>query len=170
MINEKSLPDFFYDFANSFENLERLTYLSQIGTLEEKFSKNLNNLIFVNLRVDAIKGSPFSNMSKINSLVFAYGQLNHISKNALKIGNGNSNKIFSITLVNNKLNGSSFENGLFTQTLFKNFQINLWLDSNQIYYLDEAAFSPFLTSQNGNILISIFDNPIDCDDCRSAWI
>jgi hypothetical protein len=167
VIPEKSSPNYFYDLVNSFENLEQLTYLSHIGMLQEKFSKNLNNLEHLTLRVDAIQGSPFSNMSKIKSLTLRSGDLNYISKNALKIGN--SNESLTITLFDNKLNGSSFENGVFTPTSLNKFGMALKFSGNQIKYLEEAVFKPFLTRER-NELIWLKKEPLDCDDCRSAWI
>jgi hypothetical protein len=167
VIPDKSEPNFFYDLVNSFENLENLAYSSQIGTLEEKFGKNLNNLISLALRVDAIKGSPFSNMSKIRILGLNYGKLNYVSKNGLKIGNS-SESWMGIALLESKLNGSSFEKGVFTSNSLQKVKVSLTLSGNQINYLDEAVFMPFLTSENGNQLYII--EPLDCSDCRSAWI
>jgi hypothetical protein len=54
-------PYNFYDLANSFKNLDRLSYKGQIGTLEEKL--DFQKLTIATLRVDDIKGSPFAHMS-----------------------------------------------------------------------------------------------------------
>jgi len=79
-------PYSFYDLVNSFHKLEYLTYWSKIDSLEEKFGKNVNNSRGLTLRVDAIKGSPFSNMTKITRIKLNIGNLNRISKEAFKIG------------------------------------------------------------------------------------
>jgi len=167
LISDKSLPNFFYDFVNSFENLEFLGYDSTIGTLKEKFGKNLNTIRKLFLRVDSIEGSPFSNMSEIRILRLEDGHLNYLPKNALKFGKSNGS--FAIFLSNNKLNGSSFEKGVLTSTSPKNVIVSLSLQANQIKYLDEAVFKPFLINQTHNYF-GIISEPLDCDDCRSAWI
>ncbi len=75
-----------YDLANSLPNLQYLEYWSKIETLEDKFSKKLLDFHGVTLCVDAIKGSPFSNMSKISVITFFDGNLNHIPNGAFNIG------------------------------------------------------------------------------------
>jgi hypothetical protein len=97
-------PYSFYDLANSFPKLNSFSYLSNIGTLDENsLGKNLTHLNYISLRVDAIKGSPFSNMNNISTLVFSSGNLNHITNGALKIGSlGNKHdKYLTINLVDN---------------------------------------------------------------------
>jgi hypothetical protein len=36
--------------------------------------------------------------------------------------------------------------------------------------LDEAVFLPFLSGNIENNIGTLEGNPLDCDDCRSAWI
>jgi hypothetical protein len=167
VIPNKSLPNSFYDLVNSFENLRALEYHSKIGTLEEKFGKNLNNLISLRLRVDAIQGTPFSNMSKLVFLGLIEGGLNSVSKNILKTAH--SFGISSLDLSNNKLNSSSFENGIFTSNSQNKVPDSVSLKGNQITFLDEAIFKPYLIKGKVNYL-KLGKNPLDCDDCRSAWI
>jgi hypothetical protein len=77
--------------------------------------------------------------------------------------------LLKLDLYLNKLNGSSFEKGVFTDPSFANVKIRLFLWENKITYLDEEVFSPFL-SKSGNEIATLINNPLDCDDCRSAWI
>jgi len=165
-------PYSFYDMVNSFEKLEELTYWSQIETLEEKFGPNLNNLIKISLRLNAIKGSPFSNMSRIRNMELENGNLDEIQSGNFKIGSLRNKSIdgqLDINLKFNKLNGSSFKKGTFTDSSFKNLDVTLDFLSNEIDYLDEAVFFTFLNEYKGTIS-TLNRNPLDCDDCRSAWI
>jgi hypothetical protein len=166
-------PNSFYDLANSFIKLQNLRYYSKIGTLEEKFSEKFSkNLGLTVLRVDSIKGSPFSNMSNIDYITIQGKNFNRIQSGALKIGDG-YNRFIGIDLTENKLNGSSFEKGCFTDSSTKQ-SIRLSFSHNQITYLDEAIFLPFLVKNASNTLWFSYTpeitNPLDCDDCRSAWI
>jgi hypothetical protein len=164
-------PYNFYDLVNSFHKLSLLRFSSRIGILEEKFGANLNKLLFLFLSVDSIKGSPFSNMSSITLIDLSKGGLNYISNNAFKLGHARDNVLYflPIDLSFNNLNGSSFEKGVFTHQTLKNRSIQLYLNDNNINYLDKQVFFPFLLTGNNRIL-NLTNNPLDCDDCRSAWI
>ena len=41
--------------------------------------------------------------------------------------------------------------------------------NNHINFLNETVFLPFLQNEN-NKFDWIENNPLDCDDCRTAWI
>jgi hypothetical protein len=64
------------------------------------------------------------------------------------------------------LNDSSFEIGA-----FKNItgSVRLDLSNNQISYLNEQVFAPFLIANQDNKII-LFGNPMNCSDCRSYWL
>jgi hypothetical protein len=161
--------------------------MSRIRILEEKLGVNFNKLNHLRLIVDEIKGSPFSNMNKIQVIDLSEGGLNYIANSAFKLGNTRSNaryfgfyvdpkKYPTLSLIMplyihlrfNKLHGSSFEKGVFTDETLKNISIKLHLDNNKINYLNKQVFLPFLSSRIN--YLNLKNNPLDCDDCRSAWI
>jgi hypothetical protein len=80
-------PYSFYDFINSFEKLSEFNYDSRIGILEDKLGNNLNQINKFYLRVNAIKGSPFSKMNRVVDMVIFDGKLSYIPKGAFKLGN-----------------------------------------------------------------------------------
>jgi hypothetical protein len=167
-------PNSFYDLANSFNKLRHLLYYSHIGTLEEKFSEKLNNnLEYTAFRLDSIKGSPFSKMNRIKYITIKGENFNRIQSETLKIGDESDESRYTvIELEENNLNGSSFEKGCFMN--FPSYaSIKLSFSHTQITYLDEAIFLPFLLQPDNNLYLSYTSevtNPLDCDDCRSAWI
>jgi hypothetical protein len=171
IVQEESLYNF-YDLVNSFHKLDALRFLTNIGILKEKFGSNLNKLKSLHLNVDAIEGSPFSNMSEIQKIDLSYGQLNYITNSAFKLGNTRYNKVneqLEMYFGYNELNGSSFEKGVFTHQTLKNISIRLFLSDHKISYLDKQVFLPFLSSGK-NEIVNLKKNPLDCDNCKSAWI
>ena len=81
----------------------------------------------------------------------------------------NIGKPLNIRLFNNPLNGSSFELGAFTHPSLNKRKITLFLENNNITFLNEAVFLPFLQNEN-NKFAMLMNNPLDCDDCRTAWV
>jgi hypothetical protein len=165
------------DLAKSFRKMESLIILSPINIIQEGDFTNLKKLHTAYLAVNAIKGSPFANMTHLGRIALMGGKLNHIPSNAFKIGynpddDDEERREFEIELESNSLNGSSFEQGVFTHPSLKNKRIFLFLANNKIAYLNENVFREFLEKDN---VIDMdggpsSSNPLDCDDCRSAWI
>ena len=143
-----------------------------IDTVEDSlFSVNLTNVTYLRLRVNAIKGSPFAKLTSLERIALRHGSLNHIPSNAFKIENreDNTRKPLSIYLYGNPLNGSSFELGAFTHPSLNKRKIFLEFYNNNITFLNETVFLPFLQNEN-NKIGWIYGNPLDCNDCRTAWI
>ncbi len=132
---------------------------------------NLTNVRDLRLRVNAIKGSPFAKLTSLEEIALRNGSLNHIPSNAFKIGHkeANDGKILHIKLYDSPLNGSSFELGAFTHPSLNKRKIYLYLMGNNITFLNETVFLPFLQNENKEIA-RIMNNPLDCDNCRTAWI
>jgi len=159
------------DLINSFPNLVFLTVHSLIDTIQDgSLSVNLTYLSYLFLRVNAIKGSPFAKLTSLLVINLKDGSLNHIPSNAFKIGHkeANNGKGLKILFFGNPLNGSSFELGAFTHPSLNKRKISVSFWNNNITFLNETVFLPFL--QNENNTITITHNPLDCDDCRTAWI
>jgi hypothetical protein len=165
-------PYNFYDLVNSFSKLQTLFYRSQIETLEPKFNINFSNMEDFYVRVKSIKGSPFSKMDKIWEISFEGGDLNHIPNGAFKVATPREKSYSNINihLTNNKLNGSSFEKDVFMDPSFENLNVLAILWENEIEYLNEDVFLPFLSKKSRNNGVSLKSNPLNCEDCRSSWI
>jgi hypothetical protein len=160
------------DLINSFPKLNSLHLNPLIDTIQDgSLSINLTNLIDIDLRVNAIKGSPFANLISLEVIALTGESLNHIPFNSFKIEHkeANNGKPLYIFLNQNPLNGSSFELGAFTHPSLNKRNISLQLVSNNITFLNETVFLPFLQNENNKFEV-ILDNPLDCDDCRTAWI
>jgi hypothetical protein len=159
------------DLINSFPILWRLELNSLIDTIQDgTFSVNLTRFTYLQLRVNAIKGSPFAKLENLNIIYLINGSLNHIPSNAFKMEHytGLLDMLF-IDLSGNPLNGSSFQLGAFTHPSLNKRHISLRFEGNNITFLDETVFLPFLQNEN-NRIDRIVNNPLDCDDCRTAWI
>jgi hypothetical protein len=159
---------------NSFVRLDMLESHPLIDVLQEGWDdNNLHSVSELTLRVDAIKGSPFAKFTYLQSLTLMESNLNFISAHALEVGQrAEYEKVpLNINLRANKLNSSSFEVGSLTNIALKSRRKNVKLDlsSNQIVYLDENVFLPFL-KESGNTLNLDNNTLLDCDDCKSAWI
>src|SRR5581483_6709791 len=102
---------------------------------------HLTNVENLKLRVNAIKGSPFSKMKGLVSIHLTNGSLNHIPSNAFKIEAHTKNSL-RIDLYGNPLNGSSFESGAFTHPSLNKTKITLSFKNNNISFFNEAVFLP----------------------------
>ena len=143
-----------------------------IDTIQDgSLSVNLTNVGYLRLRVNAIKGSPFAKLTSLTNIYLRYGSLNHIPSNAFKIGHkeANTGKPLYIALTDNPLNSSSFELEAFTHPSLNLRNVSVVLSDNNITLLNETVFLPFLQNEN-NTISHIIGNPLDCDDCRTAWI
>jgi len=158
------------DLINSFPNLYDLGLVSLIDTIQDGSLSHLTNVGNLKLRVNAIKGSPFDKMKGLESISLTNGSLNHIPSNAFKIEQteANTGKGLDIRFIGNPLNGSSFELGAFTHPSLNERKISLRFNNNNITFLNETVFLPFLQNENNKIEL-ISGNPLDCDDCRTAW-
>jgi hypothetical protein len=109
-------------------------------------------------------------MNRLRSLFLSGAGITHIPPGAFKIATHLTTEYFQIILWHNKLNGWSFEFGALSFPTFekKAVPVHLDFDSNQITYLDEKIFRPFLASKLNVVLLN--GNPIDCADKKSAWV
>ena len=159
---------------NSFARLDMLESHPLIDVLQEGWDgDNLHSVSELTLRVGAIKGSPFAKFRNLQSLSIMESNLNFISAHALEVGQKTVNTLgpLNINLHENKLNSSSFEVGSLSNIALISGRKNvkLTLSTNQIVYLDENVFLPFLKG-SGNALNLYNNTLLDCDDCKSAWI
>ena len=154
------------DLVNSFERLEQLRIAEMFPILQDRaFSENLTSLTRLELIITELNGSPFYNLPNLKTLDLKYGNISYISSNTFKFKDRKADSLF-IMLSGNKLNGSSFEIGAFMNI---SGSVDLDLSYNQITYLDEQVFAPFLNAHQDN-KINLYKNPMNCSDCRSYWV
>jgi hypothetical protein len=122
-------------------------------------------------------------MPDLTELDLSENSLNYISKNMFSNISSHTSVIpIRINLSNNKLNGSSFEIGAFSNFISP---VSLTIsvktsDTNNITYLDQRVFQPFIDKRH---LVPVGDNvkfvgenyfqmapTLDCDDCRNCWL
>jgi hypothetical protein len=128
------------------------------------------NLTVINLyynKINRIGDSAFKNLGSLSKLYIEHNKINHISDKALIFGETSENT-FILYLFGCLLNSSSFAIGA-----FNNLNRPAWLYFsyreiiNNITYLDQHIFEPFLYNNKNNEIIL---NQLDCNDCRSFWL
>jgi hypothetical protein len=159
-----------YSFAkliNSSPKLSSLVYKSVIELLEENEIGNMTKLMEIDMVVNSIKGSPFKNMKLLNSITLT--NLSHISSKTFEIGENDAKKdtSFQLFLKGNKLDGSNFEVGAFTQPEMMKRRNFLDFSSNPIKFLDKDVFLPFLSEHKGNKIF--INSKFDCGHQRNSW-
>jgi len=157
---------------NSFRKLSTVELHSSLGVLKENdLGVNLNNIYELVLSISAIEGRPFSRMSGLTSLSLIQGELNHIGKHSLELASNSYGDVLYLTLSKNQLNDTSFEVGSLENIQKVSKKRSVWLDltENKITYLKEDIFMPFLKEGSLN-RINLYNNSLDCEDCRSAWL
>lgn len=108
----------------------------------------------------------FYELSNISYIDLSHNRINYISSHAFQMRNSTSQEDIFIDLSGNQLNASSFATDSFTSDAKR--PIKLTVNDNEIEYLDEKVFLPFLLSNIKNV-IYILRNPIVCD-CRMKWL
>jgi hypothetical protein len=116
--------------------------------------------------IEKIGNYLFYGLNYLTNLSFYANKLDFIPKNAFHFEK-TSDETMHLWLGYNSLNDSSFENGS-----FENFRkpTNLTLTHNNITYLDENIFLPFLQSNINNSITFKSDDKLNCDDCRNYWL
>ena len=137
--------------SNAFHN-------AKLSDIDFSFNRARNGSI------KRVKDFAFYHQNDLVDLDLTHQEISFIEKNAFTFEK-DSNQTLHIFLDHNHLKSHSFDNGLFNLT---NRIIELSLRHNQIEYLDEKIFGPFLVSSSGN-KIDLSDNPLVVD-CRMAWI
>jgi hypothetical protein len=161
----------FYSVVNKFTRLTYLRYHSRLDHLDSNsFSTNLKStLIYLVLVPTNVSGSPFLGMNRLTELALYHGKLSRIPRDVLNIGEANSINPLSITLEFDQMNDTCFELGALTHPSLEKRKVHLSLTKNNFTYLDEKIFRPFLLANKLNV-VSLFYNPLDCEDKRSAWV
>jgi len=158
---------------NSFTNPSLIELHSNLGVLRENdLGAHLNHIEELVLFVSAIEGRPFSRMSHLMRLTLFQTNLNHIGKHSLEVASNpalNHEPLY-ITLSRSRLNDDSFEIDSLSNINKVSKRKEVWLDlsENKITYLKEDVFLPFLMESRNNI--NLYNNPLNCEDCRSAWL
>lgn len=135
------------DFTFGTNSQQNLSYIDLSG----------NNLTKIGKRA-------FHKLPELHRLNLDYNQIDHISNETFTFEVEES-KLLLLFLRHNNLTGESFEPNSFTnldKTVF------LYLNNNQIRYLDEVVFKPMLDAKS-DLFIALWSNPFQCD-CRAKWL
>jgi hypothetical protein len=169
-----------YDIFTAMSSMVALEVLEISHSLIEEIPDNAfrpingqqNNLSVINLyynKINRIGDNAFQNLNSLSKLYIENNKIDHISDKALTFGKTlETENTFIIYLFGCLLNSSSFAIGA-----FNNLNRATWLYLsyrqiiNNITYLDQHIFEPFLHNNKNNQIIL---NQLDCNDCRSFWL
>ncbi|UXI17259.1 hypothetical protein NH340_JMT03203 [Sarcoptes scabiei] len=167
-----------FDALNSMVNVEKILLnrnrLRSIPTVafgkkpEKQFrlkELNFNGFSSKNGHIKTVGNFAFYYLNELQYLYLSHQRINFLPMNAFDFEQS-SNKTLYIYLGNNKLNSSSFEQGIFLNSK-RPIHLELYWNPD-LTYLDENVFKPFLFANEQN-RITLQDNPLICD-CRSYWL
>lgn len=160
----------FMSSITKFSKLETLILSNNelLGLNDETFGQNIQpNLSYVDLsgnNITKLGKRSFFKLPELHRLNLDYNQIDYISNETFTFEMEES-KLLLLFLRHNNLTGESFEPNAFTsleKTVF------LYLNNNQIKYLDERIFKPMLDVKS-DLFIALWSNPFQCD-CRAKWL
>ena len=167
--------NFFKDLA-SYTDLEVLNF-NQINIKEipskpfytDNTLTSLYYIEFIGKSFEKLGSNVFSEMSKLEEIVFDSTSIDFIPNNAFAMNNSEHERNLTITFSNNRLlNASSFSPYFLNNT---NPRVRLNLDLDDFAYLDENIFHPFLMEYPiGYRTINFYSAKFDCTHCRNAWL
>jgi len=159
-----------YRYKVGFESLD-VFYLSNT------YVKEIEDFAFTGLRFKNIVIENAKNLERIGQ--YAFSDLNSFTlKGESKIGQNlpellkaleNLYTVQEIGLNNLNITSNTFDSNLFPNAMNL---LTINLESNNIEYLNEMVFRPFLESNSGSKTrrVIINGNPIKFDDCNNLWI
>ncbi len=117
--------------------------------------------------ISEIGNYPFYYLSNLSDLSIEMTSIDFIPSNAFHFKK-EFNQNITIWLDGLKLNSSSF--ALHSLDFLKRPAVLIFDGSQEMTYLNESIFAPFLEVNPQNIIDLRDDIPFNCDDCRSFWI
>ena len=158
-INDNSLPNLIsetntdYDLIKLINSLTNCEQIKMYSLNDELQPIKLHNLKIItiygnnsSIKIKSINDFAFYECDKIEEIHLGWNNISFISENAFHFRNQNDKELI-INLYCNNLNESSF--ALNSLSNFKR-PTKLKLDSNQIIYLSEEVFKPFLDANQCN--------------------
>ena len=132
------------------------------------YQNYLTTLSFANNPITRLGNNGFYYLNSLAKLDLQNASIDSIPNNAFNFEK-TSQTLIQIELENNPLNNSSFSDFWFVG--IKRPTHLLIGDSKVISYLNEKAFSLFLTTNENNEIVGNPDNQkIDCNYCSNKWI
>lgn len=178
VLGEDQFASDLFDALNSMINAKKIwlnkNRLRSIPTVafgkkpEQEFKLqelNFNKFSSKNGYIKTVGNFAFYYLNELQYLYLSHQRINYLPANAFDFEKASNNTLY-IYLGNNKLNNTSFEKGIFTNSK-RPIHLELYWNP-ELTYLDENIFAPFLELNKLN-KISLQDNPLVCD-CNSYWM
>lgn len=164
-----------FDQLSRFKALKHLTLASnglkvvpdQAFSGKKTVSKNLRSIDLKENRIREIGERAFSGLPALSRINLDGNDLVKLYDSSFSIDNSTS-ELMMIFLRYNRLDENSFEERTF-EGLEKR-HIFIYLTGNLLRSLPEAVFAPLLRRTPKKTFITLFENPLDCDDCSLRWL
>lgn len=131
-------------------------------------SKKLNVVDLKENRIREIGERAFAGLPALNRINLDGNNLVKLQDSAFGIDNPKSDVIM-LFLRFNRLNENSFTDRTFDG--LENHHVFIYLSGNRLKTLPESVFAPLLNRPSKRkTYITLFDNPINCDDCSLRWL
>jgi hypothetical protein len=186
-----TLRSFAFNNINGFNRIDLSN--NRIESLESYSFNNLMKINSINLSNNSIKAIvsyTFNNMSNVNSINISYNAIEILEENGFNGFDGNIDlkynkiKIIGEFAFNNAVkygdyisnptpividfSNTSLKSNAFRENPFNVTNAKLIFNSNQLQYLPQETFEPFLALHSENRL-EVKNNDFYCD-CRMKWI
>ena len=136
------------------------------------YQNKLNSLTIVDNGIRKLGNNAFYYLKNLTYISLASNSIDYIPNNGFNFEKSSPN-VLTLYLDDNPLNASSFADNWFSAlqrpTLLNIGNVNQ-TDPQNIDYLNEKSFLPFLSANELNQIIFYYNNQIDCNDCRNYWI
>ena len=154
--------------SNCFKNLKEIYTISP-NQIKEAFK--LSNLLYLiidgsqSIKLKSIDDYAFYECDNLRYLDLSDNEIQQITQNLFNFKNM-SDELLTLKLKRNKLNSLSFKRDSLSKF---NRPVELILNHNQITYLDEIVFKPFLVCDSNKI--DLHDNEfLGLEDDKNRWL
>lgn len=130
-------------------------------------SRKIRSINLKENRIREIGQRAFSGLPLLNHLTLDGNNLVRLYDSSFAIDNSTSD-IMMIFLRYNRLDENSFDENTFGGLEKRNLFI--YLTGNRLTTLPEAVFKPLLKRTPHRVFVTLFDNPLNCEDCSLAWL
>jgi len=130
---------------------------------------NQPNLTWIYISCNKVKyigSKAFSNLPSVAHLDLHNNKIEHIGNEAFIFDQMCDGPKLALSIGHNRLTSSSISKTAFTKICRQTY---LKLNLNNLTYLDEDTFKPFLVKSHPENTLLVSDNPIICNECKLKW-